>query len=197
MPARIAPRASNVTEPALPDSVLRLAPPRAVVMAVGLGATPEANRVANPVINCCFSTASMVPLPFESVPISQPVPLACIRKLICVFLRTASNRVSFSMSDRRAAASFNWYVRNDRISVGIAMAVKIKSTVMDTANSTMLKPPMRLRRVREMGALLDKVISSFNGRICGPAYKDDQESNMMQLPYQGQIGATAAKHSTF
>jgi hypothetical protein len=77
------------------------------------------------------------------------------------------------------------------------MAVKIKSTVMETANSTMLKPPMRLRRVREMGALLDKVISSFNGRTCGPAYKDEQETNMMQLPYQGQIGATAAKHSTF
>jgi hypothetical protein len=76
------------------------------------------------------------------------------------------------MSDKRAAASFSWYVRNDRISEGIAMAVKIKSTVIETANSTMLKPPMRLRRVREMGALLYKVSSSFKGRSSGPAHKD-------------------------
>jgi hypothetical protein len=76
------------------------------------------------------------------------------------------------MSDKRAAASFSWYVRNDRISEGIAIAVKIKSTVIETANSTMLKPPMRLRRVREMGALLYKVSSSFKGRTSVPAHKD-------------------------
>jgi hypothetical protein len=62
------------------------------------------------------------------------------------------------MSDKRAAASFSWYVRNERMSDGIAMAVKIRSTVMETANSTMLKPAMRLRRVREGMALLNKIV---------------------------------------
>jgi len=77
------------------------------------------------------------------------------------------------------------------------MAVKISNTVRDTANSTMLKPPMRRRRVRGVGALLCNVISSFKGRTLTPAQKDSQETNMMQLPYQGQTHATAAKHSTF
>jgi hypothetical protein len=114
-------------------------------MADGLGATPDDSRVANPAITSCFSLKSMAALPFESTPITQPVPLVCIRKLTCVFRRTASNRVNFSMSDKREAASFSWYVRNERMSEGIAIAVKIKSTVMEMANSTMLKPPMRLR----------------------------------------------------
>jgi hypothetical protein len=48
------------------------------------------------------------------------------------------------------------------------MAVRIKSTVMETASSTMLKPPLRLRRVREIGALLYTVISSFKSRTLGP-----------------------------
>jgi len=166
-------------------------------MEAELGGAPVGRMLANPTITCCFPFVSNVPLQAESVPKVQVDPPCCIKKHTGLFRRTASNRVNFSMSDRRAAASLSWYARNDRISVGIAMAVKIKSTVMETANSTMLKPPMRLRRVREMGALLYKVISSFNGRTCGPASKDNQETNMMQLPYQGQTGATAAKHSTF
>jgi len=66
----------------------------------------------------------------------------------------------------------SWYVRNERISVGIAIAVIINSTVMETANSTMLKPPMRLRRVRECGALLLKIVSSFSGRNQPGLFKD-------------------------
>src|SRR6266436_823219 len=105
MPLRIAPRASNVTDPALPDKVVRAAPPKAAEMAVGLGATPDDSRVANPAIACCFSVESIDPLIFKSVPTIQPPPLGCIRKLSCVFRRTASNRVNFNMSDKRAAAT--------------------------------------------------------------------------------------------
>jgi hypothetical protein len=68
------------------------------------------------------------------------------------------------MSENRPAASLSWYARNDRISEGIAIAVRISSMVMETTNSTMLKPPMQLRRVRECGALLLKIVSSFCGR---------------------------------
>src|SRR5712664_2883208 len=170
-PTRIAPLASNVIEPALPDFVVRAAPPKAVVMAVGVGATPAGSRVAKPAINCCLSVGSMVPLTFESVPTSQPVPLDCIRKLIGLFRRTASNRVNFSMSDKRAAASLSWYDRSERTSEGTAIAVRIRSTAMETANSTMLKPAMPLRRVRERAGLLHKVVSSFKGRTSNPAYQ--------------------------
>jgi hypothetical protein len=44
------------------------------------------------------------------------------------------------------------------MSEGIAIAVKIISTVSETVNSTMLKPPMRLRRVRKGVALLNKIV---------------------------------------
>ena len=161
-----APRASNVTDPGVLDRVVRgpLAP-SVDVMEVELGGAPAGRMVANPPITCCLPFVSNVPgqLGFESVPrVQAPVVGSCfIRKHTGLFRRTASNRVNFSMSDKRAAASFSWYVRNDRMSDGIAMAVRMRSTVMETANSTVLKPPMRLRRVREMGALLYKVISSF------------------------------------
>ena len=107
LPARIAPRASKVTDPTLPESVLGIAPPKAAEMAVGLGA-PEDNRVANPLMTCCFPFVSSVPLQLESVPMVQAGGLGCcIRKQTCVFRRTASKRVNFSMSDKRDAASFN------------------------------------------------------------------------------------------
>jgi hypothetical protein len=169
-----APRASNVTDPGVLESVVRvLAAPNVDVMEAELGGAPAGRMVANPVITCCFPFVSSVPLQVESVPkIQSAAGFCCIRKHTALFRRTASKRVNFSMSDKRAAASFSWYVRNDRVRVGIAMAVKIKSTVMETANSTMLKPSMRLRRVREMGALLYKVSSSFKGRSSGPAHKD-------------------------
>jgi hypothetical protein len=57
------------------------------------------------------------------------------------------------------------------MSEGIAIAVRIRSTVRETANSTMLKPAMRLRRVRGFGALLYKFFSSFKGRTSNPAFK--------------------------
>jgi hypothetical protein len=141
-------------------------------MEAELGGAPAGRMLANPTITCCFPFVSNVPLQAESVPKIQVDPPCCIKKHTGLFRRTASNRVNFSMSDRRAAASFNWYVRNERMREGIAMAVKIKSTVIETANSTMLKPPMRLRRVREMGALLYKVSSSFKGRSSGQAHQD-------------------------
>jgi hypothetical protein len=138
-----------------------------------LGGAPAGRMAANPPSTCCFPFVSNVPLQVASVPkIQVGGGFCCIRKHTGLFRRTASNRVNFSMSDKRAAASFNWYVRNDCMSEGIAMAVRIRSTVMETANSTMLKPPMRLRRVREMGALLYTVVSSFNGWTSGPARKD-------------------------
>src|SRR6266403_5942092 len=83
------------------------------------------------------------------------------------------------------------------MSEGIAIAVRIMSTVMETINSTMLKPAMRLRRVRGFGALLCKVISSFKGWTSDPACKGGYETDPMQLPCQGQPAATDAKHSTF
>ena len=134
--------------------------PKFARMEAELGGAPAGRMLANPAITCCFPFVSNVPgqLGFESVPMIQPVPLGCIKKHTALFLRTASNRVYFSISDKRAAASFSWYVRNERMSEGIAMAVSIKRTVMETAISTMLKPPLRLRRVREMGALLCTVI---------------------------------------
>jgi hypothetical protein len=143
--------------------------PKFARMEAELGGAPAGRMLAKPPITCCFPFVSNVPgqLGFESVPMIQPVPLGCIRKHTGLFRRTASNRVNFNMSDKRAAASFSWYVRNERMSEGIAMAVRIRSTVMEMANSTMLKPPMRLRRVREMGELLYKVISSFKGRTPG------------------------------
>jgi len=108
-------------------------------------ATPEGKRAANPEISCCFSVASTDPLLSESVPTIQPSTLVCIRKLICLFRRTASNRVNFNMSATRAAALLSWYVRNERIIEGMATAVRIRTTVSETASSTMLKPRLRLR----------------------------------------------------
>jgi hypothetical protein len=130
----------------------------------------------------------MVPLTFESVPTSQPVPLDCIRKLIGLFRRTASNRVNFSMSDKRAAASLSWYVRNERMSEGIAIPVRIRRTAMETANSTMLKPAMPLRRVRERAGLLHKVVSSFKGRTSNPAYQGGKEINYDAVAMPGTAG---------
>jgi hypothetical protein len=202
----MAPRVSNVTVPLLPERVLAFRTatltPKAVAMAPGLGGPgdpPAGKRVANPVIRICLSVARGLELLLdEVVQTTQPGPLGLLKSRYSrLFRRTASKRVNFSMSDKRDAASFNWYARNERMSEGIAIAVKISSTVKETANSTILKPPMRLRRVREMGALLCKVISSFKGGTLGPAYKDGQEAYMKQLPYQGQPGATATKHSTF
>src|ERR1700674_3523753 len=83
------------------------------------------------------------------------------------------------------------------MSEGIAIAVRIMSTVMETANSTMLKPALRLRRGRGLGALLYKAVSSFKGRTSDPAYKGGKEIDTMQLPCQGQPAATDTKHSTF
>jgi len=83
------------------------------------------------------------------------------------------------------------------MSEGIAIAVKIRSTVRETANSTMLKPgKLRLRRVREPGAPLCKVVSSFKGRTSGQAHKRRLREQMMQLRCQGRPGATSTKHST-
>jgi hypothetical protein len=42
------------------------------------------------------------------------------------------------------------------MSVGIAMADRMRTTVRETANSTMLKPRLRLRRVPENVALRPK-----------------------------------------
>jgi hypothetical protein len=94
----------------------------------------------------------------------QVDPLCCIRKHTCLLRRTASNRVNFNMSAKRDAASFSWYVRNERISEGIAIAVKMSNTARETINSTMLKPAMRLQRVREMGALLDTIVNLIRTR---------------------------------
>jgi len=95
---------------------------------------------------------------------TQPVPLGLLNAQYSrLFRRTASNRVNFRMSDKLAAALFNWYVRNERMSVGIAIAVRISSTVSETASSTMLNPAMRLLRVRGLGALLCNAVSSFKG----------------------------------
>src|SRR5205823_12307722 len=118
--------------------------PKFARMEAGLGGVPDGRRVTIPLIRICFSVRSNDPLLFESVPAIQSVPDGRIRKLTCVFRRTASNRVNFSMSDKRAAASFSWYVRNERMRLGIAIAVRIRSTVRETPNSTMLKPAMRL-----------------------------------------------------
>jgi hypothetical protein len=167
-----------LTDPGELDSVVKLLlAPNVDVMEAELGGAAAGRMLANPLITCCFPFVSSVPLqvvpvPLESVPKIQVDPLCCIRKHTGLFRRTASKRVNFSMSDKRAAASFNWYVRNDRMRVGIAIAVRIKSTVKETANSTMLKPPLRLRRVRVRGALLCKVISSFKGWTLCPASKD-------------------------
>src|SRR5258708_5545357 len=54
------------------------------------------------------------------------------------------------------------------MSEGIAIAVRISSTVRETANSTMLKPPMRLRRVRGFGGLLGE--GRFVEDIAGKAW---------------------------
>src|SRR6266481_8742509 len=196
-PTRTAPRASKVTEPLLPDFVVSAAPPKAAEMAVGLGATPEGKRAANPEISCCFSVASTHPLLSESVPTIQPSTLVCIRKLICLFRRTASNRVNFNMSATRAAALLSWYARIECMSVGIATADRMRTTVRETANSTMLKPWLRLRRVPENVALRPKVASSF-GRMTGiPVYAGGPNPYSVQLRGRGRLLASAAKHSTF
>ena len=75
------------------------------------------------------------------------------------------------MSDKFAAALLSWYVRTECMSDGIAIADRISRMVMETANSTMLKPAMRQRRVRGFGALLYKIVSSFKGRTSGQAYQ--------------------------
>jgi hypothetical protein len=75
------------------------------------------------------------------------------------------------MPAKREAASLSWYVRIERIIEGIAIAVRIRTTVMETANSIMLNPPMRLQRVRGCGALLYKAVTSFKGRTTDPAYQ--------------------------
>src|ERR1700737_2266067 len=143
-------------------------------MEAELGGVPDGRSVTIPVTRSCFSpTRGPVLLLDGVVQTTQAVPLGLLILKYCrLFRRTASNRVNFSMSDKRAAASLSWYVRNERMSEGIAIAVRIRSTVMETANSTMLKPAMRLRRVRERGALLYKVSSSFKGRTSDPACKD-------------------------
>lgn len=165
-----------------------LAAPSFAVIEAELGGAPAGRMPANPPITCCLPFVSNVALQVESVPRVQApvVGSCCIRKQSDLLRRTASNRVNFSMSDKRAAASFSWYVRNDRMSEGIAMAVKIKSTVMETANSTVLKPPMRLRGVRDLGALLCKIVSSFKAGTRVQPCKDGQETNLKQLRFQGQ-----------
>jgi hypothetical protein len=163
-------------DPGVLDSGVKVVGPNVDVMEPELGSPAAGRMLANPLITCCFPVVSnVVALQAESVPrVQAPVVESCfIRKHTGLFRRTASNRVNFSMSDKRAAESFSWYVRNERISEGIAIAVRIKSTVIETANSTMLKPAIRLRRVRGCGALLYKVISSFKGRTSGQAYKGD------------------------
>src|SRR6266849_10522232 len=73
----------------------------------------------------------------------------------------------------------------------------MRSTARETANSTMLKPPMRRLRVREGVARLNNIASSFERVIRAPADQAGQEINMVQLRCQGQPDAAAAKHSTF
>jgi hypothetical protein len=83
------------------------------------------------------------------------------------------------------------------MSDGIAMAVKIRSTVMETANSTMLKPAMRLRRVRDGMALLNKIVvlNSNVKQRCSPLGRLRDLNDAVAMP--GQPDATATKHSTF
>src|SRR5437879_1244952 len=139
-------------------------------MEAELGGAPDGKRVTTPLIRICFSVGSRFPSLSESAQTLQSLPFCLICRVTGVFRRTASNRVNFSMSDKRAAASFSWYVRNERMRLGIAIAVRIRSTVRETPNSTMLKPAMRLRRVRGFGALLCKVVSSFK--------RQDQRSSL-------------------
>src|SRR5215469_12504629 len=90
-----APRWSNCTEVLLPEIWLRLAAPTAVAIGVVLGGDPAGERVAEPVIKYWVSFASTVPLAFESTQINQFEPFCWIWQRIGVFLRMASNRVSF------------------------------------------------------------------------------------------------------
>src|SRR5258708_37389813 len=82
--------------------------PNVARMEAELGGAPAGRSVPNPDIGTCFSPVSNNPLLFESVPTSHPVPLASTRKLIGLFRRTASKRVNFSVSDKRAAAASSW-----------------------------------------------------------------------------------------
>src|ERR1700687_5558593 len=83
------------------------------------------------------------------------------------------------------------------MSEGMAIAVRMRSTVMETANSTILKPLLRLRRVSENVALRPKVTSSF-GRIAGiPAYAGGPNFNLVQLRGRGRLLASDAKHNAF
>jgi hypothetical protein len=59
---------------------------------------------------------------------------------------------------------------------------------METANSTMLKPAMPLRRVRERAGLLHKVVSSFKGRTSNPAYQGGKEINYDAVAMPGTAG---------
>src|SRR6266403_2814750 len=106
---KTAPRASKVTVLLAPDSVVRvLLAPSFDVIVDEFGGAPAGRRVTNPLIKICFSVGSTVTSLFESVQTIQSVPNCLIWQLICVFRRTASNRVNFNSSDRRAAASLSW-----------------------------------------------------------------------------------------
>jgi len=61
----------------------------------------------------------------------------------------------------------------------------------------MLKPRLRLRGVRERLALLGKGMSSIKYNMSDPACAGGQNTISVQLRCQGQLGATANKHSTF
>src|SRR5712664_4337830 len=83
------------------------------------------------------------------------------------------------------------------MSEGMAMAVRMRSTVMETPSSTMLKPRLRLRRVSQNFPLRPKVASSF-GRMTGiPVDAGGPNSYSVQLRGRGRLLASAAKHSTF
>src|SRR5713226_6944906 len=183
---RTAPRASNCSA-GLAGVAAKLFTFNNAVIAAGAG-MPAVTSVTKPLIRACLSVGSMLPLRFESVPTSQPFPLGCIRNLIGLLRRTASYRVNFSMSDTLAAALLSWYVRTECISEGMAMADKIRTTVMETANSTMLNPAMRRRRVRGCGALLSKIVSSFKGRTSGQAYQGGSKTYYKAVVVPGTMG---------
>src|SRR5437660_12424864 len=62
------------------------------------------------------------------------------------------------MSEHRTAASLSWYVRHECMRLGSTIRDRLIRIVSETADPTMLKPPMRLRRVRRRVALLNKIV---------------------------------------
>src|SRR5580700_3551127 len=93
----------------MPDSVVReLVVPRLARIVAELGGAPEGKRVAKPVIRICFSVGSSVEFATVSAQTIQSLPDGLlIRNATGVFLRTASKRVNFNMSDNRAAVSLS------------------------------------------------------------------------------------------